>query len=126
VHLEIVNLVVPTLNDDPGELREMARWVVRNLGPDVPLHFDRFFPRYKLTHLPPTPVETLERAQAIARQEGVKYVYIGNVPGHPAMHTYCAHCGEVVIRRKGHALVANHLVKGRCPFCGNPIPGVWA
>jgi len=98
VHLEIVNLVIPTLNDSPDDLRELARWVVTELGPDVPLHFSRFYPQYRLTNLPPTPVETLEEARSIAMEEGARYVYVGNVPGHPAESTYCPglHCfGEL-------------------------------
>jgi len=125
VHLEIVNLVVPTLNDDEGKLREMARWIVENLGPDVPTHFSRFYPEYKLTNLPPTPVETLERARAIAIEEGINYAYVGNVPGHPGNNTYCPACGKVIIARMGFAVMENHIVDGKCEFCGHPIPGVW-
>ena len=125
VHLEIINLVVPTLNDDEGMLKEMARWIVENVGPDVPTHFSRFHPMYKLTNLPPTPVETLERARAIAMEEGIKYAYIGNVPGHPANNTYCAHCGQLIIGRMGFYVTEYHLVEGKCEYCGNPIPGVW-
>jgi len=125
VHLEIVNLVVPTLNDDKGMLREMARWIVGNVGPDVPTHFSRFGPMYKLTNLPPTPVETLEGARAIAMEEGISYVYIGNVPGHPANNTYCAHCGKLIIGRMGFYVTEYHLVEGKCEYCGNRIPGVW-
>jgi pyruvate formate lyase activating enzyme len=125
VHLEIVNLVVPTLNDDEGMLRDMARWIVNNVGPDVPVHFTRFHPMYKLTNLPPTPVETLESARAIAMEEGINYAYIGNVPGHPAENTYCAHCGKLIIGRMGFYVTEYHLVKGKCAYCGNAIPGVW-
>ena len=123
--LEIVNLVVPTLNDDEGMLREMARWIVKNLGPDVPVHFSRFYPMYKLTKLPPTPVETLEKARAIAMEEGINYAYIGNVPGHPASHTYCPACGKAIIKRTGFEVTEYHIVDGKCEFCGHPIPGVW-
>jgi pyruvate formate lyase activating enzyme len=125
VHLEVVNLVVPTLNDDEGELREMARWVTEKLGPDVPTHFSRFYPQYKLLNLPPTPVESLERARAIAMEEGIHYAYIGNVPGHPGDNTYCYNCGQTIIARMGFAVVDYHIVEGRCEYCGNPIPGVW-
>jgi len=125
VHLEVVNLVVPTLNDGEREQREMARWLVENLGPDVPLHFNRFYPQYQLTALPPTPLETLERARAIAMDEGMRYVYIGNVGQHPAESTYCAHCGQLIIHRRGMEVLANHMVGGKCSFCGAPIPGVW-
>ena len=125
IWLEIVNLVVPTLNDDEGMLREMARWIVKNLGPDVPVHFSRFYPMYKLTKLPPTPVETLEKARAIAMEEGINYAYIGNVPGHPASHTYCPACGKAIIKRTGFEVTEYHIVDGKCEFCGHPIPGVW-
>jgi len=124
-HLEIVNLVVPTLNDDLDQLRALSRWVVETLDPDVPLHFSRFYPQYKLTNLPPTPVETLERAWEIAREEGVKFAYIGNVPAHTANHTYCPACGEVLIARQGFSVLEYRIVDGACGFCGEPIPGVW-
>lgn len=125
IHLEIVNLVVPTLNDDLEQLRALCRWVVETLGPDVPLHFSRFGPMYKLTNLPPTPVETLERAWEIAREEGIKFAYVGNVPGHAANHTYCPACDEVLIRREGFSVQEYHIVDGACEFCGEPIAGVW-
>ncbi|MFQ6059350.1 MAG: AmmeMemoRadiSam system radical SAM enzyme, partial [Anaerolineae bacterium] len=125
VHLEIVNLVVPTLNDDPDELRDMARWIMDNVGPDVPLHFSRFYPQYKLKNLPPTPVESLERAREVALDAGIHYVYIGNVPGHPGNQTYCARCGKIIIRRLGFAVMEYHIADGQCEFCGQPIPGVW-
>lgn len=125
VHLEIVNLVIPTFNDDLDDIERMCRWIRENLGEDVPLHFTRFFPAYKMTHLPPTPIKTLERAIEIATGVGLHYVYIGNVPGHWANHTYCARCGEAIILRQGYAVKANHVVAGRCGFCSAPIPGVW-
>jgi pyruvate formate lyase activating enzyme len=125
VYLEIVNLVVPPFNDDPEVIREMCRWIVENLGDDVPLHFTRFFPNYKLTHLPPTPVRTLEMARKIARDVGLKYVYIGNVPGHDGNNTYCPGCGELLVLRLGFAVLENNVVDGRCKFCGERIPGIW-
>ena len=125
IYLEILNLMVPTLNDEEGELREMARWIVEKVGPDVPTHFSRFYPTYKLTNLPPTPVETLERARAIAIEEGINYAYIGNVPGHPGNNTYCSACGKVIIARMGFAVMENHIIDGKCEYCGTPIPGVW-
>jgi pyruvate formate lyase activating enzyme len=123
-HLEIVNLVVPTLNDNLEQLRALARWVAHDLSPDIPLHFSRFHPQYKLANLPPTPVERLERAREVAIEEGVRFVYIGNVPGHPANNTYCPVCGEVVIVRQGFSVTEYHLQAGVCA-CGEPIPGVW-
>jgi pyruvate formate lyase activating enzyme len=125
IHLEIVNLVVPTLNDSLEQLRALAQWVARDLSPDVPLHFSRFHPQYKLTNLPPTPVETLDRAREVALEEGVRFVYVGNAPGHPGRHTYCPACGEILIARQGFAVPEYHLQDGVCAYCGEPIPGVW-
>lgn len=125
VHLEIVNLVVPTLNDDLEQLKALSRWVAKDLSPDVPLHFSRFHPLYKLANLPPTSVESLERARDIALEQGVRYAYIGNVPGHPGNNTYCPSCGERVIVRKGFTVVAYHLKGGLCAHCNEPIAGVW-
>jgi pyruvate formate lyase activating enzyme len=125
VHLEIVNLVVPTLNDSLDQLRTLARWVARDLSPDIPVHFSRFHPQYKLANLPPTPVETLERAQEIALEEGVRFVYVGNVPGHAGNNTYCPGCRQAIIVRQGFAVVEYHLDAGRCAHCGESIPGVW-
>ena len=125
VWLELVYLVVPTLNDKPEKIREMARWVRSTVGPDVPLHFSRFFPQYRLANLPPTPVSTLDRAHEISRAEGLRYVYVGNVPGHAAEHTYCPRCAKRVVTRDGYRLARLDVVKGACRFCGEPIPGLW-
>jgi pyruvate formate lyase activating enzyme len=125
VWLEVTNLVLPTLNDDLDQVREMCQWMVSNLGADVPLHFSRFHPRYKLKNLPPTPVETLDRVRETALEAGLKYVYIGNVPGHEGESTRCPQCGRVVIGRIGYSLTRIHLENGHCQFCGCEIPGVW-
>jgi pyruvate formate lyase activating enzyme len=125
IHLELVNLVVPTLNDDLEQLRALSQWVAQELSPDVPLHFSRFHPQYKLTNLPPTPVERIEKAREIAMAEGVRFVYVGNVPGHPGDNTYCPVCGEPAIVRQGFAVLEYHLQGGVCPHCGEAIPGVW-
>lgn len=125
VWLEIVYLVVPTLNDRLDEIKRMAIWVKKNLGPDVPLHFTRFHPMYKLKNLPPTPVPTLERCRNTALEQGLHYVYIGNVPGHPGENTYCPHCKRVLLRRVGYLIQENHLKAGQCGFCGQKIPGKW-
>jgi pyruvate formate lyase activating enzyme len=126
VWLEIVVLLIPTLNDSEGEIRRLAAWVKEHLGPEVPLHFTRFHPTYRLTNLPPTPVATLERAWRAATAEGLRFVYLGNVPGHPAESTSCPGCGEVVVRRMGFRVLGNSLVDGCCPKCRRAIPGVWA
>src|SRR5271165_4613626 len=112
---EIVYLVVPTLNDSDGEFRGLARWVKANLGQDVPLHFTQFHPEYLLKNLPITPVPTLERAKAIADAEGLHYVYIGNVPGHPAENTYCPKCRRIVVERVGLTAKQMLISKGKCP-----------
>jgi pyruvate formate lyase activating enzyme len=123
--MEIVHLVVPTLNDGDAEFRDLARWIKANLGADVPIHFTRFRPLYLLKNLPPTPVETLERAKAIADAEGLHYVYIGNVPGHPAENTYCPKCRRLLIERAGFTVTQMHLHKGKCGYCQYAIPGIW-
>ena len=125
IHLEIVNLVVPTLNDDPEDMRRLARWVCDQAGPDVPLHFSRFQPQYRLQNLPPTPVESLEQARQAGLEEGLHYVYIGNVPGHEGNNTFCPRCGQVVIRRSGFTVTEMYLQDGHCAHCGEPIAGVW-
>ena len=123
--LEIVHLVVPTLNDSDAELRGLAQWVKGNLGTEVPIHFTRFYPLYLLKNLPPTPVETLERAKAIADAEGLQYAYIGNIPGHAAENTYCPKCRRMLIERAGYTIAQNHVRKGKCEYCQHVIPGVW-
>jgi pyruvate formate lyase activating enzyme len=125
VWLEIVYLVVPTLNDSEGEFQALARWIKKELGPDVPVHFSRFHPQYLLKNLPPTPVKTLERARAAAMAEGLRYVYVGNVPGHPGESTYCPGCGKAVVERTGYRVRAVRLKKGNCEFCRHPVAGVW-
>ena len=125
-HLEIVNLVVPTLNDSEKMLRGLIDWVLGEVGPDVPVHFTRFHPDYQLRNLPPTPVATLERARETAMGRGLHYAYVGNVPDHPGNHTHCPSCGKAVIRRTGFFTVEMHVKNGRCGFCGGRIAGVWS
>lgn len=122
---EIVYLVVPTLNDSDHELRGLSQWIKTNLGTDVPVHFTRFHPQYLLKNLPPTPLDTLERAKAIADHEGLNYVYIGNVPGHEAENTYCPKCKKVLVKRLGFSIKTNNISQGQCKFCKHPIPGIW-
>jgi pyruvate formate lyase activating enzyme len=122
--LEVVVLVIPTISDDLEKMRGFPQWVVRSLGHDTPVHFDRFWPAYRLKNLPQTPQKTLENARALAVSEGVRYAYVGNLPGHWAASTYCPSCGKVVLRRVAFKLVGND-VKGRaCKHCGHKIPGV--
>jgi pyruvate formate lyase activating enzyme len=126
VWLEIVYLVIPTLNDNSEDIRRMSQWLLKEIGPDVPLHFSRFQPMYLVKNLPPTPVSTLESVHQIAKSEGLRYVYIGNVPGHPAENTYCPKCRKMIVERFGFEVRAVNLDKGNCRFCRNPIPGIWA
>jgi pyruvate formate lyase activating enzyme len=126
VWLEVVYLVVPTLNDDAGRVREMSRFIRDEAGPEVPVHFSRFQPMYLVKNLPPTPVSTLERLREAALAEGLRFVYLGNVPGHDGENTFCPGCGQVVIRRFGYEVQSNGAKGGKCGSCGRPIPGVWA
>lgn len=126
VWLEITNLVVPTMNDDMTKMKEMCVWIADNLGSDVPLHFSRFWPQYKLTGLYPTPVETLVEARNTAMAAGIRYSYIGNVPGSDGENTYCHGCKKPVIRRSGYTIIENRVKDGSCGFCGTKIPGVWS
>jgi pyruvate formate lyase activating enzyme len=125
VWLEITNLIVPGWTDDMDMISRMCDWLVSNGFRDVPVHFSRFHPTYKLTQLPPTPTGTLEQAREKAIQAGVRFVYIGNVPGHDGSDTICPECGKLVIERKGYRITANNLREGSCSNCGEPIPGVW-
>lgn len=122
---EVVNLVVPQRNDQEADFVKLSRWVLDNLGPDTPLFFSRFHPDYRLKYLPPTSVETLEKARAIAMKEGLRYVYLGNVPGSDGENTYCPKCHELLIRRNGYEIEKDVLKDGRCPNCGEKIPGIW-
>jgi pyruvate formate lyase activating enzyme len=126
IHFEITNLVVPDYTDDEKMISKMCGWILEALGPDHPLHFSRFSPQYKLKRLPPTPVSTLSRFREIAMAAGIRYVYVGNVPGHDGVNTYCHNCRKLLIERKGYNLGAWHLENGQCRFCRTPIPGVWA
>ncbi|MGD2279572.1 MAG: AmmeMemoRadiSam system radical SAM enzyme, partial [Candidatus Omnitrophota bacterium] len=124
--VEVTNLIVPTLNDNMDDIRRMMKWVKKNLGADVPIHFSRFWPQYKLRSLYPTPVETLKQARDIAFEEGMHYVYIGNVPELALQSTVCPRCKNVVIKRIGYKVVENNVSPdGLCRFCGNKIAGIW-
>ena len=122
IWLEVTTLVIPGINDDPAELRDAARFVAQELGVDTPWHISRFFPAYKMTDRPPTPVETLQRAREIGLAEGLRYVYVGNVAGES--DTLCHHCGELLIRRRDYWIVQNRVRDGKCPACGTPVAGV--
>ena len=125
IHLEIVNLIIPTLNDDAADIRRMCVWIKENLGPDVPLHFSRFSPAYKMTTIPPTPINKLEEAFSIAKEVGLNYVTIGNVPGHIYNSTFCPNCKKRIIHRRHFTVLENNIQDGRCKFCKTEIPGIW-
>ena len=126
IWFEIVYLVIPTLNDTTKELQEMSKWIVNELGRDVPIHFSRFYPQYRLKNLPPTPVSTLEKARNIALEAGLQYVYLGNVPGHEGENTFCPDCKKIVIKRIGYRIIKNDVaVNGICKKCGFKIAGLW-
>ncbi len=117
--IEITDLIVPKYGDKEEDLRRLARWIVENLGPETPFHLLRFHPDYRMTNVPPTPVETLEKLAKIAMEEGLKHVYLGNVWGHPLENTYCPQCGYLVIERRGFQILAWRLTRdNRCPKCG--------
>jgi len=125
VWLEIINLIIPTLNDSTEEIKAKCRWVMQELGPDVPMHFTRFHPIYKMTNLPPTPVKTLEKCYDIAKECGLHFPYIGNVIGHRGENTYCPYSGKLLIERMGFSVVKNLIKDGKCPCCNKPVPGMW-
>lgn len=123
VHVEVTNLVVPEVGDDPDALRELATFVHDELGADVAFHLLRFHPDYRMLDLPITPIRTLESLHAIAKEVGLEYVYIGNVWGHRLEHTYCPACGAVAVDRFGFAIRAWNLDElNQCNTCGHPIP----
>jgi pyruvate formate lyase activating enzyme len=124
--LEIVDLILPGQNDAEGEIRALSQWVVRELGPEVPVHFSQFHPTYRITNLPRTPVSTLERCYRVAKETGLHFVYLGNVPGLGYEDTSCPGCGATLIRRMGFTILSNTLKGGACPSCGRTIPGVWS
>lgn len=123
---EIVYLVVTSLNDSDAELKDTARWIYDNLGPDVPLHFSRFYPMYQLRNLPPTDNQKLRNARNMAMDIGLKYVYIGNVAGDDGESTFCPKCKKLIIKRERYFIRQNNIVKGKCKWCGEKIPGFWS
>jgi len=125
VLVEITNLLIPGLNDSDDQIDSLCRWVMENLGWETPLHFSRFFPQYRMRHLPPTPERTLTRARDIALAAGLKHIYVGNmlVPG--AGDTLCPSCHKAVIRRTGYKVITNTITDGRCPDCETEVYGIW-
>jgi pyruvate formate lyase activating enzyme len=126
VWLEITNLVVPTWTDDTEQIRKMCRWLSDNGFKKVPIHFSRFYPTYKLEQLPPTPVDVLDKAVQIAADEGLTYIYTGNVPGNEVSNTKCPGCGNTLIVRQGYTITTNNITGGKCNKCNRSIDGVWS
>ena len=121
---EIVVLIIPTLNDSRREIDAMTQWIVKELGPDIPLHFSRYFPTFMLKNIPPTPPETLHRARKIAMSNGIKYVYVGNITS-DAENTYCPKCGKLLIERMRYMTRMLGMNQNRCKFCKEIIPGIF-
>ena len=126
VHIEITNILIPTLNDDVEKISEMCQWIASELGSNVPVHFARFYPLYRLSNLPQTPVSTLNKARHTALDAGLEFVYVARVTGHEGENTFCPGCGETVIKRVGFVIGEIHLENGKCKHCGSDIPGRWA
>lgn len=126
MHVEVVNLLIPTKNDSSQEIRDMVKWIYENLGADTPLHFTRFYPQYHMSEIDPTPIQKLEEAHKIATEEGMRFVYLGNVPtGHGYENTYCPKCGKLLIKRSAFSVLEYYITpKGACPKCGENIPVV--
>jgi len=125
MHVECVTNVTPTLNDSPEELREIATWIHDSLGPQTPWHVTRFHPHLELSHLPPTPMNTLKRTFEIGKEAGLHHVYVGNVPGHEGQDTHCPTCGKVLVERNGFGITGASIADGKCPDCSTAIYGVW-
>ncbi len=124
IWLEVTTLIIPTLNDSDEELKEIASFIVA-LGEETPWHLSRFYPTYKLNKTPSTSLETIHRAREIGLKAGLRYVYVGNVPGDEGENTYCYHCGRLLIRRYGYKIEKFNLTEGRCKYCRVEIDGVW-
>ncbi len=123
IHVEITDLIVPKVGDNLDYARKLSKFVYDEFGPEMPIHFLRFHPDYKMMDYEPTPVKTLEKHYQIAKQEGLKYTYLGNVPGHPWEHTYCSECNNIVVKRYGFDIQGWNMDKdNKCKFCGNQIP----
>jgi pyruvate formate lyase activating enzyme len=122
MHVEIITNVVPGYNDSTEELHGIAGWIMQDLGDETPWHVSRFHPYLELSHVSSTPVSTLESAREIGIEEGLKYVYIGNVPGHEWENTYCHSCGKMLIERVGFSIRTVEIKDGTCTNCNTRIP----
>ncbi len=126
VWLEITNLIIPSWTDNFDTIKKMCEWLCSNGMSETPLHFSRFTPLYKLSQLPPTPIEILKKARKIAEDSGMKFVYIGNISGQEGENTYCPKCGKVLIERRIFTILGNYIIKGKCKYCGEKIAGLWS
>jgi len=122
MHVEIITLIIPGWNDDEKQLRDIAMWIKNNLGENTPWHVTRFVPYLELKDIHVTPIETLEKARKIGLDTGLKYVYIGNVPGNTGENTYCPKCKHLLIERVGYETEIKGLNENKCDFCGETIP----
>ncbi len=125
IWIEITTVIIPGINDSRDELIEMAEFLAKDVSVDTPWHLTRFFPAYRMSHIPPTPLETLHQAYEIGREAGLNYVYLGNVLARETQDTVCPQCHTTVILRRGSQLVENSLKAGKCPQCETKIPGIW-
>ncbi|MFC1814491.1 AmmeMemoRadiSam system radical SAM enzyme [Thermodesulfobacteriota bacterium] len=124
IFVEVTTLLIPGLNDDEIQLQRLAQFLVESLGPETPWHISRFHPTYKLIDRPPTPLKRLVAARDIGVASGLKYVYLGNVPGENGENTFCYRCGRLIIDRWGYQIRKNFIAGGRCSFCNAPVDGV--
>jgi pyruvate formate lyase activating enzyme len=123
IWLEVTTLIIPGLNDDPAQLRELASFIA-DMGRDIPWHVSRFYPTYLMTDRPPTPVSTIRMARQIGIDAGLIHVYTGNVPGEDGENTICHNCGAIVIERRGYSIDKKGLNNGACAKCLTPIEGI--
>jgi pyruvate formate lyase activating enzyme len=121
IFIEVTNLIIPKIGDDLSLCEKLTEWINTELGSDVPLHILRFHPTEAIRDIPPTPLDVLEKALAVAKEAGLRYVYIGNVPGHKNESTYCYNCGELLIERLGQEIRKINLNGDRCPNCSLKI-----
>ena len=122
--IEVTSLIIPGVNDDINEMQDMAQFIAKELGVDVPWHISRFSPAYKMQNVPPTPLSTLQKAKNLGHENGLHYVYVGNVQSSQDMNTLCPHCGELLVQRSFFGTKINHIKEGRCPRCNMEISGI--
>ena len=125
IFIEVTTLLIPGLNDNKAELNQLASFIADELGPDVPWHVSRFYPTYRLMDKPPTPIQSILNARDIGLKKGLRYVYVGNVPGEEGENTYCHECGNLLIHRYGYTIRENRMIDGKCPVCNTPVNGVF-